>query len=182
MYNDIYYRPWGDYYVVCRPPYGVFFRPTLVDLAIDAAVRFSYYNRVARTYSIINDNWNTIAEQNAIIAQNNAAIAAGNAAYAAESERLSSQSYQLASSLGLIQSFADASVEYYYEDGVFFVKDVDGQYKVIVPPAGALVSTLPEDYETVVLGGAEYYKVDDTIYRTVVVDGDALFEVLGQVQ
>ena len=40
----------------------------------------------------------------------------------------------LASQLGLVQSYADASVNYYYQDG---------SYYVIVPPAGALVEELP---------------------------------------
>ena len=57
---------------------------------------------------------------------------------------------------------------------------IDGQYQTIIPPAGAIISELPDDYETIVLGGQEYYKVDNTIYRTVAIDGKAYFEVLGQ--
>lgn len=80
-----------------------------------------------------------------------------------------------------MQSYADASVQYYYDDGVFFVKDADGQYRTIVPPAGAIVDALPDDYQTVTLGGAQYYQVDDTIYRMVIIEGKACFEVLGQI-
>ena len=87
----------------------------------------------------------------------------------------------LANSLGLVQSYADAGTQYFYNDGVFYVKGADGQYKVIVPPAGALVESLPDDYETIELQGQTYYKVDDTVYRMVVSDGKALFEVLGQI-
>lgn len=182
MYDNIWYRPWGDCYVVCRPPYGVYFHPTLLDVALDA-VRFAYYYDVYNTYSTVNSNWETIQEQNRIIAANNAAIASQNAAIAgAATSAKAPESYALARSLGLVQSYADASVQYYYEDGVFFVMDANGQYKVIVPPAGAIINTLPEDYEIVNLGGAEYYKVDDTILRTVIVDGAACFEVLGQMQ
>ena len=50
----------------------------------------------------------------------------------------------------------------------------------IVPPAGALIEELPEDYRTVILGGEEYYAVDDTVYRMTVVGGSPYFEVLGQ--
>ena len=50
----------------------------------------------------------------------------------------------------------------------------------IVPPAGAIVEKLPEDYETIVLGGQEYYKLDDTVFRVIISEGKALFEVLGQ--
>ncbi|MBP5721118.1 MAG: hypothetical protein J6W82_08660, partial [Bacteroidales bacterium] len=85
--------------------------------------------------------------------------------------------------LGLVQSFASNGQDYYYDDGVFFMADPKGQYKVIVPPAGALIKALPEDYEVVTLAdGKEYYQVDDTIYRMTVSDGVPYFEVLGQIQ
>ena len=83
----------------------------------------------------------------------------------------------------LIQYDADIAVsdmEYFYEDGVFYVINKKNRYEVIVPPAGALVSELPDDYDTIVLNGVEYYKVDDTVYRLVLVDGVPALEVLGQ--
>ena len=58
--------------------------------------------------------------------------------------------------------------------------DSDGEYKVILPPAGALVESLPEDFDMITLKGEEYYKVDDTIYKVTVSDGKPYFEVLGQ--
>ena len=92
-------------------------------------------------------------------------------------------SYNLATKLGLVQSYASANSEYYYDDGVFFILGADGQYKTIIPPAGALIKALPDDYDIVVLAdGNEYYRVDDTIYRMTVTDGVPYFEVLGQVQ
>ena len=145
-----------------------------------SAINFSYYSTVARTYSQINENNAYIAEQNAIIAQNNATIAAQNAQIAA-SQQQAQQAYTLATQLGLVQSFAAAGSSYYYQDGVFYAMDASGQYKVIVPPAGALVETLPEDYDLVVLAdGNEYYKVDDTVYKVTISDGKPYFEVLGQ--
>lgn len=86
----------------------------------------------------------------------------------------------LADRLGLVQSYADARIPYYYQDGVFYAPGPDGQYYVIVPPAGALVESLPDDYEIVVLGGKEYYRVDNTIYMMTVSEGRPYFEVLGQ--
>ena len=163
-------------------------------------LRFSYYNNVYRTYNVVNSNYSTINEQNQIIAQNNATIAAQNAAIAQNNATIASQqaastpsvdintlksyaSFQLANKLGLVQSFAANGQDYYYDDGVFFVADAKGQYKTIVPPAGALIKALPEDYEAVTLAdGNEYYKVDDTIYRMTVADGVPYFEVLGQLQ
>ena len=59
--------------------------------------------------------------------------------------------------------------------------DADGQYSVIVPPAGALVETLPEDYDLVTLAdGNQYYMVDYTVYKVTIVEGKPYFEVLGQ--
>ncbi len=144
------------------------------------AVRLQYYYTVANTYSQINDNNRYIAEQNAIIARNNATIAAQNQTIAAN-QQLASQAYGLANELGLVQSYAAAGSDYFYQDGIFYIKDSAGEYKVIVPPAGALVETLPEDYDMVTLkDNNEYYKVDDTVYRITISDGKPLFEVLGQ--
>ncbi len=204
-YNGIYYRFWDDVYHICRPPYGILFDRALYALELDV-LTFAYYNNVYRNYTTVNSNYSTINEQNRIIAENNATIAAQNATIAANNATIAAQnataaaqaastpsmdvnalksyaSYQLATKLGLIQSFAANGQEYYYDDGVFFVADAKGQYKVIVPPAGALIKALPEDYEVVVLSdGNEYYQVDDTIYRTTVADGVPYFEVLGQLQ
>lgn len=179
-YNDIWYRPYGGYYVVCRPPFGTVLAANLIADMTWAAVRLSYYSTVADTYSTISENNQYIAEQNAIIAQNNATIAAQNAQIAA-GQQLAQEAYSLATLLGLVQSYAAAGSDYYYQDGVFYVMDANGEYKVIVPPAGALVETLPEDFDLVTLAdGNEYYKVDDTIYRVVVLEGKPYFEVLGQ--
>ena len=143
------------------------------------AVRFSYYNTLFNNYRQINENNRYIAEQNEIIAKNNATIAAQNAAIAMNQKQAAS-AFSLADELGLVQSYAAANAEYFYQDGVFYAQDPSGEYKVIVPPAGAMVDSLPEDYEMVTLGGEEYYKVDDTVYKVTLSDGKPFFEVLGQ--
>lgn len=179
-YDDIWYRPYGDYYVVCRPPFGTILAAELIADMAWTAVRLSYYNTVANTYSQINENNAYIAQQNEIIAQNNAVIAAQNSALATNQERAQA-AYTLANQLGLVQSYAAAGSDYYYQDGVFYAKSTSGEYKVIAPPAGALVETIPEDYDMVVLSdGKEYYKVDDTVYKVTITDGKPYFEVLGQ--
>ncbi len=178
-YNDIWYRPYGGHYVVCRPPFGTILAANLIADMTWAAVRMSYYYTVANTYSRISENNAYIAQQNAIIAQNNATIAAQNQAIAMNGQ-LASEAYGLADRLGLVQSYAAAGSSYFYQDGVFYMMDSDGEYKVIVPPAGALVETLPEDYEMVTLNDDEYYKVDDTVYRVIISEGKPYFEVLGQ--
>ena len=178
-YNDIWYRPFGGYYVVCRPPRGTILAANLIADMTWAAVRLSYYYTVTNTYRKISENNAYIAQQNAIIAQNNATIAAQNQAIAMN-QQLAAQAYGLANELGLVQSYAAAGSPYYYQDGVFYSMDSDGEYKVILPPAGALVENLPEDYEMVTLNGEEYYKVDDTVYRVTISEGKPYFEVLGQ--
>ena len=176
--DGIYYRQYHGHYYICRPPFGVYFDPVLDNLAYSVC-RFSYYYDVYNTYRTINENAQTIASQNQTIAANNATIARQNAEIALNSER-AAKAYQEANRLGLVQGYADANVEYFYEDGVFFTKDKNGKYVTIVPPAGALVEELPDDYETITLDGKEYYKVDDTVFQLTIIDGSPYFEVLGQ--
>ena len=88
--------------------------------------------------------------------------------------------YSLADRLGLVQSYAYANQPYYYQDGVFYIVNSNGQYEVIVPPAGALVEDLPDDYDTITIDGMDFYKVDDTVYRLTLVEGKPYLEVLGQ--
>ena len=178
-YNDIWYRPYGGYYIVCRPPFGTVLAADLIADIAWTAVRISYYNTVADTYRKINENNEYIARQNEVIAQNNALIAAQNQTIAMN-QQLAAQASRLADELGLVQSYAAADSAYFYQDGVFYVQDKNGEYKVIIPPAGSLVEALPEDFDMVTLNGEEYYKVDDTVYRVIVSEGKPYFEVLGQ--
>lgn len=137
-HNDIWYRPYGGYYVVCRPPFGTILAANLIaDIAWKLVRIMDYRDNAARPVVLVN-------------------------------------------TLGLVQSQAFEGSTYYYQDGVFYTMDSRGDYEVIVPPAGALVEALPEDFETVVIDGEEYYKVDDTIYRVTVSEGIPYFEVLGQ--
>lgn len=194
--DGVYYRLVSGAYYICRPPFGVVFTPT-VSLA-GAICSFAYYADSYYRYRTVNENANLITQQNRIIAENNATIAAQNEIIARQNELLSGQgastaaglasmnsqraaeSGRLADSLGLVQSYASVNEEYYYDDGVFFTKNASGEYQTIVPPAGALIEELPEDYRIVTLDGEEYYAVDDTVYRMTAVGGTPYFEVLGQ--
>ncbi len=176
--DDVYYTSYGSYYRVCRPPFGVIIDMTLNDLTL-ASVRFAYYHDVYRDISRLESNYRTILQQNRIIAQNNALIAQQNSRLALNSSRALS-AYEIADALNLVQSYAGIDTEYYYEDGVFYTVNSRGRYEVIVPPAGALIDQLPDDYDIIVLGGVEYYRVDDTVYRLTLVDGSPYLEVLGQ--
>ena len=172
VYNDIWYRPYNGYYVVSRPPVGISLAASIVSGIAWTAIQLSYYNT-------INENNEYIAQQNAVIAQNNATIAAQNQEIAL-SQSKAQAAYGLAKELGLVQSYGSASVSYFYQDGVFYSQGPDGEYYVIVPPAGAMVDRLPEDFDVVILNGNKYYKVDETVYQMVVQDGVPYFEVLGQ--
>ena len=197
--NDVYYRYYAGSYYVCRPPFGVVFTPAVS--LVDAICSFAFYADAYYTFSTVNENARLITEQNRIIAENNATIAAQNATIAQQNQTiagqnaamaanaasaaslnssLASESSRLADRLGLVQSYASVSGDYYYDDGIFFTKNNSGEYVTIVPPAGALIDELPDDYRVITLGGDEYYAVDDTVYRTTVIGGTPYFEVLGQ--
>lgn len=178
IYNDVYYRPYRGHYIVCRPPFGVTIARSVVDISF-ATVNFAYYSNVYRTFGAIDANNRYIDQQNRIIAQNNATIMAQNRAIAMNPNSALS-SYEIANRLGLVQSYAYADRNYFYQDGVFYIVNAGGQYQVIVPPAGALVQSLPEDYDIITLGGVQYYRVDDTVYRLTLVSGSPYLEVLGQ--
>lgn len=178
FHDGIYYRPYGSWYVVCRPPFGVCIDLAIRDLMF-ASVRFAYFNHSYRLYDAIDANNRIIDQQNRIIAQNNATIAAQNHAFALNTSR-ANDAYSLSNRLGLVQSYAYANQQYFYQDGVFYVINSNDQYEVIVPPAGALVEELPDDYDTITLDGMDFYKVDDTVYRMTLVEGKPYLEVLGQ--
>jgi len=177
-YGGVYYRPYAGVYIVCRPPYMTSLEAA-IDRSIMRAVTFSYYSNVYRTYRTSFDYYNTIAQQNVIIAQNNARIMAQNAAYALNGNRALS-AYELANSMGLVQSYAYANANYFYQDGIFYLVSASGAVSTIIPPAGALVTSLPDDYEVIVMNGIEYYLVDNTVYRTTLFGGEPYLEVLGQ--
>ena len=84
--------------------------------------------------------------------------------------------------LNLTHSYVAAGTEYYYQDGVFYIVDARGQYVTIMPPTGALVEYLPEDYTTFRYDGSMYYRVDDTVYALTLSEGTPYFEVLGQIR
>ncbi len=178
IYNDVYYRPYSGHYIVCRPPFGITITASIADLAF-SSVRFGYYSNVYRQFNTIDENNRYIDQQNRIIAQNNATIMAQNNAIAMNPSAALS-SYEIANRLGLVQSYAYANKNYYYQDGIFYIINSNGQYQTIVPPAGALVQSLPDDYGTVTLNGVEYYRVDDTVYRLTLIEGTPYLEVLGQ--
>lgn len=189
-YNGVYYRPYGSYYVVCRPPLE-----TILEWEIAKAMnlyrcKINYYYSEARRYDAVYQNNRYIDEQYEIMAKNNEIIAQQNAIIAKQNSHLegfssngrllATDAFNTAQSLGLVQSYANANAEYYYQDGIFYLPE-NGKYKVITPPAGALVEYIPDDYDVITLkDGNQYYQVDETVYKVTVKEGVAYFEVMGQ--
>lgn len=150
-YDGIYYLPYymGGY-VVCRPPIGTYYSNTMLNIALTAAV-INAYNDAARR-----------AEQAVAIAR----------AYSDYDNR-----YQVRNIDDYVTNIASQNDQYYYQDGVFYTLR-NGQYYVIEPPVGALITQLPEDYEEIELNGDTYYQVENALYKVTVIDGALYFEVV----
>jgi len=54
-------------------------------------------------------------------------------------------------------------MRYYYYDGVYYRYAGYGDYVIVPPPEGAVVTTIPPDFQPVVANGMTYY-VNDGIY------------------
>lgn len=150
-YNGIYYRPYRyGGYVICRPPIGTQYLSTMLDIALTAAT-INYYNSL--------ENMKHDAIQLA-------------AYYSSNNNNYISRSAQ-----EIASNIPNEDSQYYYEEGVFYTLK-NGQYYVIEPPIGALLTQLPEDYEEIELNGNTYYQVENTLYKTTVINGALYFEVV----
>ena len=70
--------------------------------------------------------------------------------------------------------------QYYYSEGAFYVQRSATEYEVVGPPIGAVVESIPNDCEEFVLEGQTYYKVDDTYYKAIYMEGVLMYEVVGK--
>ena len=52
---------------------------------------------------------------------------------------------------------------YYYDDGIYY-SYLGGNYVVAAPPVGAVVSTIPVDFQPVFINGVTYYRDNGTYY------------------
>ena len=59
--------------------------------------------------------------------------------------------------------FSIANQWYYYEDGCYYIP-YQGGYSVVPPPIGAVVSYLPDGYETVLVGNDYFYYYGGAFY------------------
>ena len=68
------------------------------------------------------------------------------------------------------------NVTNYYYEGAYY--ETSGtQYRVVAPPAAAVVDSLPEGGEEVKIGNQTYVKIGETYYLPVQVDGKDKYEV-----
>ena len=152
-FDGVYYRRYllGGYYV-CRPPRGTTIASTLFNVALTAIAINTIRDEIAR------------AQRAAVLSTR---YGNTNTGYVV---RTSDDYYNT----NLVNQ---AGQDYYYQDGVFYILK-NGQYYVIEPPIGALVTEIPADYDEIVLEGRTYYQVEDTLYKATVIDGALYFEVV----
>ena len=150
--DGIYYRPYlGGGYYVCRPPLGTRIAAALFDMAMTTIAINTIRNEIERAQ---------------LAAELSSIYASRNADYVVRT----SDDYYNANLL------AQAGQDYYYQDGVFYTLK-NGEYCVIEAPIGALVESIPDDYDEIELGGKTYYQVEDTLYKPTIINGKLHFEV-----
>ena len=152
-FDGVYYRKYlfGGYYV-CRPPKGTAITSTLFNVALTAIAINTIRDEIARA--------NRAAKLSTRYGTTNTGYVV----------RTSDDYYNT-------NLLNQAGQDYYYQDGVFYILK-NGQYYVIEPPIGALVTEIPNDYEEIELDGRTYYQVEDTLYKATVIDGALYFEVV----
>lgn len=70
--------------------------------------------------------------------------------------------------------------QFYYSGGLFYQQS-DNQYKVVVPPVGAEVPTLPTEAQEVVINGQTYYEYKGVYYSEAAnADGKTVYVVAGK--
>jgi len=70
--------------------------------------------------------------------------------------------------------------QYFFCDGLFYTYG-DDEYTVVEPPVGAEVTSLPDNAQSIVINGQQYYECNG-VYYTVVTkdDGSTVYEVAGK--
>lgn len=69
---------------------------------------------------------------------------------------------------------------FYYSGGLFYQYDND-QYTVVEPPVGAAVNSLPDDAQSIVINGEQYYEYKGVYYQPVTRDdGSVVYQVAGK--
>lgn len=71
------------------------------------------------------------------------------------------------------------NVNYWYYYGTFYrMIDTSREYEVVVPPVGAIVESIPDGYEKLIIDGNTYYIVNGVQYMAIVYNGEIWYEVI----
>lgn len=74
------------------------------------------------------------------------------------------------------------NVHYWYYYGTFYrICDSTREYEVVVPPVGAIVESIPDGYEKLVIDGNTYYIVNGVQYMAIIYNGEIWYEVIKSV-
>lgn len=70
--------------------------------------------------------------------------------------------------------------QYYYSAGLFYRYN-NNQYTVVEPPVGAAIKDLPDNAQSIVINGAQYYELNGVYYQPITKDdGSVVYEVVGK--
>lgn len=70
--------------------------------------------------------------------------------------------------------------QFYYSGGLYY-RQYDNEYKVVVPPVGAEVPTLPSEAQEVTINGQNYYEYKGVYYsETTNADGKTVYVIAGK--
>lgn len=70
--------------------------------------------------------------------------------------------------------------QYFYSDGLYY-QYLDNQYQVVEPPVGAAINTLPDNAQSIVINGIQYYELNGVYYQPITKDdGTVVYQVAGK--
>ncbi|NQZ44967.1 MAG: hypothetical protein HRT65_11690 [Flavobacteriaceae bacterium] len=85
--------------------------------------------------------------------------------------------FRIARLTGAILRLSVSGVPYAYSEGVFYQESNEG-FEVVAPPKGAVIETLPEGAESMLLEDMTAYELYETLYQ----ETDAGYEVIGTLE
>ncbi len=70
--------------------------------------------------------------------------------------------------------------QYYYSAGLFYQYN-NNQYTVVEPPIGAAIKDLPDNAQSIVINGVQYYELNGVYYEPITKDdGSVVYQVAGK--
>jgi hypothetical protein len=70
--------------------------------------------------------------------------------------------------------------QYFYSVGLYY-QYLNDQYTVVEPPVGAAINTLPDNAQSIVINGVQYYELNGVYYQPITKDdGSVVYQVAGK--